>query len=154
MLNFRLSVIISSTLSDDLTMEPNATFSFSQTVNACMQALGVIVCHVVFDAGLHGLFMALIVGAIGYVCHLKGTKWGKPLLNVCKKLTIFCLAIMIPGFVSLLTTHQLPPVGVYNIHSIGFISFWGLICLHISAEEMNHQFFPGRGGDEPDLQGN
>jgi len=30
-----------------------------------------------------------------------------------------------------------------------------LICLHISAEEMNHQFFPGGNEHpEPDLQGN
>lgn len=136
-------------------MEQNTTFNFHQTCDAVFQALGAIVCHVVFDAGLHGLFMALIVGAIGYACHVRGAKQGKPLLNVCKKLSIFCLALMIPGFIALLTTHQLPPVGVYNVHSIGFICFWSLICLHISAEEMNHQFFPG-GGDqgEPDLQGN
>jgi heme A synthase len=119
-----------------------------------MQALGAIFCHVVFDAGLHGLFMAFILGAIGYVCHARGAKQGKPLLKVCKKLTIFCLAIMIPGFISLITTHKLPPVGVYNIHSIGFICFWGWICLHISAEEMNHQFFKGGADSEPDLQGN
>ena len=136
-------------------METSTTFSFQQTVDACMQALGAIFCHVVFDAGLHGLFMALIVAAIGYACQLKGAKQGKPLLNVSKKLSIFCLIIMIPGFISLLTAHQLPPVGVYNVHSIGFICFWSLICLHISAEEMNHQFFPGgRDRSEPDLQGN
>jgi hypothetical protein len=135
-------------------VEPSATFSFQQTVDAVMQALGAIVCHVVFDAGLHGLFMALIVGAIGYVCYIRGAKQGRPLLNVCKKLSIFCVSIMIPGFISLITTHQLPPVGVYNVHSIGFICFWSLICLHISAEEMNHQFFPGGKDSEPDLQGN
>ncbi len=136
-------------------METSSTFSFQQTVDLVTQALGAIFCHVVFDAGLHGLFMALIVGAIGYACHLKGAKQGKPLLKVCKKLSIFCLFIMIPGFISLLTTRGLPPVGVYNVHSIGFICFWSLICLHISAEEMNHQFFPVSGDrKEPDLQGN
>jgi hypothetical protein len=110
-------------------MEPSSTFSFQQTVDAVMQALGAIVCHVVFDAGLHGLFMALIVGAIGYACHLRGAKQGKPLLNVCKKLSIFCLAIMIPGFISLITTHSLPPVGVYNIHLVSFASGVSFACI-------------------------
>jgi len=136
-------------------METSATFSFQHTVDSVMKALGAIFCHVVFDAGLHGLFMALIVGAIGYACHLRGAKQGKPLMNVCRKLSLFCLALMIPGFISLLTTHALPPVGVYNVHSIGFICFWSLICLHISAEEMNYQFFPvNRDRNDPDLQGN
>lgn len=138
------------------TVVPNASFSFQHTVDAVMQALGAILCHVVFDFGLHGLVMAMIVCFIGYVCHSRGAKQGKPLMNVAKKISIFCLAIMIPGFISLATAHKLPPVGCYNIHSIGYICFWSLICLHICAEEMNHRFFPG-GGDsqtEPDLQGN
>ncbi|MBC7998940.1 MAG: hypothetical protein IAF58_13405 [Leptolyngbya sp.] len=124
-------------------MDSSEAFNLQETIKAIQQAFSAVVVHVFFDAGLHGLCLAMVVGVIGYVLRSKGKKQGKPLINVCRKLAVFCLAIMVPGFVSLLMTHSLPPVGVYNVNSLGFICFWNLVVLFICAEEMNHQFFPG-----------
>ncbi|HEY9785461.1 MAG TPA: hypothetical protein V6D17_08675 [Candidatus Obscuribacterales bacterium] len=122
-------------------MDGSETFNLQATLDAIGQALAAIICHVVFDAGIHGLVMASCVGLIGFVLHKRGVRYGKPLMNVFRRLSIFCGIIMIPGFAALVTTGKLPPVGVYNVNSAGFICFWSLICLHISAEEMNHFFF-------------
>lgn len=117
------------------------TFNLEATINAIGQALQAVVCHVFFDAALHGLAMAALVGLIGFVLYKNGKRPGKPLLNVCRKLSVFCFFVMLPGLFCLATMGKLPPVGVYNVNSIGFICFWALVCVHISAEEMEYWFF-------------
>lgn len=122
-------------------MDGTENFDLHATLEACGQAAGAIICHVFFQAALHGLIMALGVGLVGFILNQRGSRPGKPLLNVCGKLSIFCLIVMIPGIISLILQHKLPDVGVYNVNSLGFIVFWTLICLHLSAEEMNFQWF-------------
>ncbi|MBK7837473.1 MAG: hypothetical protein IPJ49_07280 [Candidatus Obscuribacter sp.] len=53
---------------------------------------------------------------------------------------IFCLIVASPGLYTFLTTHALPPVGNYNINSIGYFSLWSLICAHGLGEEINYQW--------------
>lgn len=124
------------------------TFNLQATLQATGQAFQAVVCHVFFDAALHGLAMAAVVGFIGLILDRRGKRPGKPLLNVCRKLSVFCLVLMIPGAVAFVTMGKLPPVGVYNVNSVGFICFWSLVCLHISAEEMEYWFFHRRGSKQ------
>ncbi len=60
---------------------------------------------------------------------------------VCRRLCLVCVVVMIPGLAALATAHALPSAGVANINSLAFLGFWGLICVHLSAEEMNYRFF-------------
>jgi len=116
-------------------------FNLDQTLISFGQALRAVVCHVWFDAALHGLLMALLLGLAGFVLYKRRTRFGKPLMAVCRRLSLFCLVLMLPGGLALATSGQLPPTGVFHISSLGFLAFWSLICLHLSAEEMNFQWF-------------
>jgi hypothetical protein len=51
------------------------------------------------------------------------------------------LLLAFPGCISLIASHGLPPAGVANVNSIAFVIFWSLICVHLSAEEMNYRWF-------------
>ena len=117
------------------------TFNLDQTVEAIRQAIFAVTCHMVFDAALHGLIMALAVGLLGFVLKSRANRFGVPLLNVCRRLSLLCIILMLPGAVTLVVQGHLPPTGVYNVNSVGFVIFWSLICLHNAAEEMNYCFF-------------
>ncbi len=117
------------------------TFNLHRTVVAVQQALFAVVCHMVFDAAMHGLVMALALGIIGFGLNIRKNRFGKPLMDVCRRLSLFCLLLASPGAVTWTLQGHLPPTGVYNVNSIGFVIFWSLICLHLSAEEMNYCFF-------------
>jgi hypothetical protein len=67
-------------------------------------------------------------------------------MSVGKRLSIFCALLMLPGIFSLIFAGGLPSTGVFSINSLGFIVFWSLICVHLSAEEMNYQWFQVREG--------
>ena len=116
-------------------------FDLDSTIKSVEQAFTALVCHIGFDAALHGLLMAIVIGIIGLWMSVGKKKFGKPLIWVCIKLTIFCVILMIPGLISLGITGKLPATGNLSVSSLGFIVFWSLICLHLSAEEMNFEWF-------------
>lgn len=116
-------------------------FDLDATLAAIGQALQAIICHAVFDAALHGIAVALVVGACGFFLVKRQKRFGRPLMAAARKLMIFCTFLLIPGFASLLLAGHLPPVGVFQVSSLGFIVFWCVISLHLSAEEMNFQWF-------------
>jgi len=116
-------------------------FDLQATINGTGQALGAIVCHIGFEAALHGLAFALVLGLAGLILAGRGQKFGRPLMAVCAKLSLFCLVLMSPGVIALLVSGGLPSTGTFEITSLGFIVFWSLISLHLSAEEMNFQWF-------------
>lgn len=120
---------------------PSEHFDLQATVDAVYQAIIGLICHIGFDAGVHGLILALIIGLTGLILTQKKTRFGKPLIAVFRKLALFCAIMMLPGIVALAVEHQLPSTGVLHVSSLGFIAFWSLITLHLSAEEMNYQWF-------------
>ena len=105
------------------------------------QGFAAVVCHVLFDAALHGLAIAMVFLAMGFVFLKRKHRLGRPFMSVGKRLSIFCGLLMLPGLGSLILTGGLPSTGVFSINSLGFIVFWSLICVHLSAEEMNYQWF-------------
>lgn len=117
------------------------TFNLHATVVAIQQALFAVICHMLFDFAMHGFVLAISLGLLGFFMNLRGNRYGKPLMNVCRRLSIFCLALSSPGWITLLVQHHLPPTGVYNVNSIGFIIFWSMVCVHGVAEEMNYWFW-------------
>lgn len=119
-------------------------FNLSQTVNAVWQALSAVVCRIGFDVAVHGLILALIVAAVGFVLSTRKHKAGKPLLSVFRKLAIFCSILAVPGLVCLFTQGSLPPVNTLQLSSVGLLGFWCLVTLHLCMEEMNFQWFQHR----------
>lgn len=117
------------------------TFNLHATVVAVQQALFAVTCHMLFDFAMHGLVLALALGVTGFFLNMKGNRYGKPLMNVCRRLSIFCAVLSSPGWLTLAIQHHLPPTGVYNVNSIGFIIFWSMVCVHGVAEEMNYWFW-------------
>ncbi len=116
-------------------------FNLQQTIQMIGQAFQAVVCHVFFDAALHGLVISLIFATIGFVLLKRKQKLGKPFISVGKRLALFCAVLMLPGVIALIMAGHLPSTGVFSINSLGFIVFWSLICVHLSAEEMNYQWF-------------
>jgi hypothetical protein len=116
-------------------------FNLHQTIEAIGQAFQAVVCHVFFDAALHGLAIAAIFALLGVILLKSKPKIGKPFISVGKRLSILCAVLLVPGLISLALQGQLPSTGVFSINSMGFICFWSLICVHLSAEEMNFQWF-------------
>jgi hypothetical protein len=117
------------------------SFNLHATIVAVQQAMFAVVCHILFDAAVHGLVMAMAVGVAGFVLNARKNRFGKPLMNVCRRVSLICSILAFPGVLAILFLGHLPPAGVYNANSIGFVIFWSLICLHLSAEEMNYCFF-------------
>jgi predicted branched-subunit amino acid permease len=116
-------------------------FDLNATVSAIGQACTALFCHALFDAALHGLAVALTVGLVGLILSQRRQRFGKPLMAVSAKLAMFCAALLLPGLIALITSGHLPAVGVFQFSSLGFVVFWGLISLHLSAEEMNFEWF-------------
>lgn len=116
-------------------------FDLQATVSSVWHAFIGLICHIGFDAAVYGMILALLIGLIGFVLKRRKTRFGKPLMAVCRKLVIFCACLMLPGVFALVFKHALPPTGVLHVSSLGFIVFWSLIAVHLSAEEMNYQWF-------------
>jgi hypothetical protein len=117
------------------------SFNLHQTVIAVKQAIFAVVCHMTFDFAIHGLVLALVLGAAGFLLNTRGNRYGKPLMNVGKRVSLVCAALALPGVITFAIMHSLPPTGVYNINSIGFIVFWSMVCVHQCGEEMNYCFW-------------
>lgn len=114
-------------------------FDLHATLEAVGQAAIAVVCHMLFDFAVHGLFMALILAVAGFSLRESSHRFGVPLLAVSRRIAIFCAVLALPGTLCLAIYGHLPPAGVFNFNSIGFISLWSLICVHLSAEEINHR---------------
>ncbi|HEY9684594.1 MAG TPA: hypothetical protein V6C86_23640 [Oculatellaceae cyanobacterium] len=117
------------------------TFNLHETVNMVLSAMYAVICNILFWAAVHGLAIAVCFGVIGFILFKRKIAVGRPFMSVCRKLCIACGLLSIPGLISLITTHALPQAGVANVNSMAFIVFWSLICVHLSAEEMNHRWF-------------
>lgn len=115
-------------------------FSVSETMQHVSAAAYGVFCHIIFDGAVHGLVVALILLSTGALLATRKHRLAAPFLIVGKKLMIFCLIVASPGLYTFLTTHALPPVGNYNINSIGYFSLWSLICAHGLGEEINYQW--------------
>ena len=116
-------------------------FDLQATLDMAGGAFQAVACHIFFDAALHGAAIAIIIGIIGAILWSRKNRSGRPLVMVCKKLLIACAVMATPGLISLMCSRQLPPTGAFQINSLGFIAFWSWITLHLSAEEMNFEWF-------------
>ncbi len=123
-------------------MESN--FNLHETVVMVVNAIYAVLCNILFWAAVHGLAIAAVFGILGFVLFKRKIPVGGPFMSVCKRLCLVCAALAAPGLLAILTAHGLPPAGVANVNSIAFIVFWSLICVHLSAEEMNHRWFKNR----------
>jgi len=90
---------------------------------------------------VHGLIMCATVGLVGFFLKNRGNRYGKPLMNVSRRVSLACIILALPGVITLLVQHHLPPTGVYNVNSIGFFIFWSMLFVHQSGEEMNYCFW-------------
>lgn len=122
-------------------MDHPAPIDLAPIYAAVGHAFNVVVCTIGVQVALHGAILALIIGIVGLICVKQRRPSGKPLLVVCRKLTIFCAIIAIPGVLTLAATGELPPVGHLRLNSFGLFGFWSLIIAHLSMEEMNYQWY-------------
>jgi|AGTN01.1.fsa_nt_gi hypothetical protein len=121
-------------------MEPT-DFNFRETVSAVWQAASAVTCHILFDAAVHGLFVSAVILTVSLVLRTRKHRFARPLAFVARNIAILCVVFTIPGFVSLAFTGKFPYTGVYNINSLGFLGFWGMVTVHLCFEEMNFQWF-------------
>ena len=134
-------------------MEPSTQhFSLSVMFEQLQEAAICVVCRIGASAALHGLIAAGVVFALAITLLSRGHRYGRPLLSVFKKITIFCLIIGTPGAICLLSSGRLPAVNSLELNSIGLLGFWCLVILHLCMEEMNFQWFtqPQDADDEVD----
>ncbi len=116
-------------------------FSYAETVHTIQEAAVNIFCRIIFDWAVHGLAVALLLLTFGLILLVRKNRLSKPFFAIAKKLGIFCSIVAAPGLITLVTTGSLPPVGVYNVNSLGFLCLWSLICAHMLGEETNYQWF-------------
>jgi len=101
---------------------------------------------------VHGLFVAAVFFICGGILLMRKNRLSRPFFAVGKKLGIFCAVVAAPGLITLATSGSLPPVGVYNVNSLGFLCLWSLICAHMLGEETNYQWFvKSEAKEEPDV---
>jgi hypothetical protein len=117
------------------------TFNLHETVTMVLGAMYAVICNILFWAAVHGLAIAACFGVMGFILFKRKISVGRPFMAVCRRLFILCGMLAVPGVFSLICAHALPPAGVANVNSIAFIVFWSLICVHLSAEEMNHRWY-------------
>ena len=106
-----------------------------------VHAFQAVVCTIGFQFATAGLFVAVTLGIIGLISLSRGTKPGRPLLAVSRKIAIFCGFLGVPGLLTLWTQGSLPPVNQLVLNPFGLICLWGLITAHMCMEEMNFQWF-------------
>lgn len=113
----------------------NAVFS------AVSNAFVSVICNIGFQVAIHGLMVALVICLLALISMKRGTKTGPPLMAVFRKLSLFCLALALPGALCLVTSGKLPAVNSLQLNSFGLIGFWSLVVAHLCMEEMNYQWF-------------
>lgn len=118
-------------------------FSLAVMFGQLKEAFVNVVLRVGFEAALHGLIAAGIVFTVAVILLAKGHRYGKPLLAVFRKVSLFCLVFGAPGAICLLSSGTLPPVNALQLSSVGLLGFWCLVILHLCMEEMNFQWFTG-----------
>jgi hypothetical protein len=114
-------------------------FSLKDTLHTVWDAAYSVFCHIIFDWAVHGLIVAAILVIVSLVLSKRGHRLAKPFMVVGRKLAIFSAIFAAPGLFTLAVSGKLPAVGVYNINSIGYLSFWSLFCAHALGEESNYQ---------------
>jgi hypothetical protein len=123
-------------------MQPAEPFDLGATVSMIFQALVAVVSTIGFQAASAGLIVACVIGLLGYVAILRKQRHAKPLLNVCRKVSIFCVVLGLPGTICLFTMGHLPQVNQLQLHPFGLLGFWALVIAHLCMEEFNFQWFP------------
>lgn len=119
-------------------------FDMQATLALIWNALTAVVCNIGFQAAVHGLLVACVICAIAMVAMQRRSKTARPLLAVVRKISIFCIALAVPGFFCLVTSGKLPPVNSLELNSFGLIGLWALITAHLCMEEMNYQWFDAK----------
>jgi len=114
-------------------------FSLKDTMHSVLDAAYSVFCHIIFDWAAHGLAVAIVLIIVSLVLASRKHRLAKPFMAIGRRLAIFSAIVAAPGLYVLLTSGKLPPVGVYNVNSIGFFCFWSLICAHALGEESNYQ---------------
>ena len=120
-------------------------FNMQETVQAVLDALGGVFCHVCFDASLYGIPVAAAVALLSLVVKQKKQHMAKPMLLAAGKLAVVCAIFSIPGFICLAITGSLPSTGYFQVNGIGFIGFWSLVSVWQCGEQVNHQWFSDSG---------
>ncbi len=115
-------------------------FNLSEVLQQVGSAAYSVSCHIIFDLAVHGLAIALFMLTIGLILASMRHRLNGPFLVVGRKLGLVCSIGAVPGLVTLVSSHSLPPVGVYNINSLGYICLWSLITAHMLGEEINNQW--------------
>jgi hypothetical protein len=128
-------------------------FSLKDTLHTVWDAASSVFCHIIFDWAAHGLLVAAFLVLVSFVLASRQHRLAKPFLAVGRKLAIFSAIFAFPGLLTLVMTGKLPPVGVYNINSIGYLCFWSLFCAHAIGEESNYQLVVKAQDSEPVLSG-
>ena len=116
-------------------------FDLQSTVSDVWNAVGAVICHILFDAAIQGFLLAGIILIAGLVLFKKGHRFGKPLLFVARRIGLVCVFLTFPGIACYFISGKLPDAGVYNINFLGFDVFWLMVCTWLCAEEMNFQWW-------------
>jgi hypothetical protein len=120
---------------------PTETFDLGATVNMVLQAFTAVICNIGYQVAVAGLAVALVIGVLGFACHIRGRRSGRPLLIVCRKLAIICGCLAVPGLMAIFTQGRLPQVNQLVLNPFGLVGFWGLVTAHLCMEEMNFQWY-------------
>ena len=121
----------------NLQME-TSSFNLHQTIDIITKAMEAVVCHMLFDFAIHGIVMSIILVSIAAYLTSRKSNYAISIRRVSKRILIFSLLVAIPGSVSLIVNRHLPDAGVFNFNSIGLLSFWSLISVHLVFEEINN----------------
>jgi hypothetical protein len=114
------------------------SFNLHQTIGIITKAIEAVVCHMLFDFAIHGIVMAIILVIIAAYLASRKHLYAGCILRVSRRISIFSLLVSVPGVLSLIINRHLPDAGVFNFNSIGLLSFWSLICVHLVFEEINN----------------
>ncbi len=115
-----------------------SSFNLHQTIDILTTAVESVVCHMLFDFAVHGIIMAIVLIMIAsYLSSLKHP-YSESILQVAKRILVFNLFVALPGLVAFIIHHHLPDAGVFNFNSIGLLSLWSLISVHLVFEEINN----------------
>jgi len=115
----------------------NTSFNLHQTLGMIGTAIEAVVCHMLFDFALHGIILAALLIFISFCLSARKYAYAGCVGRVAKRMVIFCLVLALPGVLSLIINHQLPPAGVFSFNSIGLLCVWSLISVHLVFEEIN-----------------